>query len=165
MAKTKSLVLCSCMILFAGLAWAQEVDPFEELASLAATVAKNSVSGGGSIRAKRELDPELTKRLNDPRACQGRIEEKQLSEPFPQTIIKLRVRKLPAEGIAKDVKAGDLIVAIPKYKYNERRELLTQHQDNKYLLQSPYVKTGDMVAIRLIEKRDNVWVFDYIERL
>ncbi len=118
--------------------------------------------GGGSIRAKREVDKTLMVRLKDKRNLEAKVEMVKLGR-FPIVAVKLKVTRPAKEGAGKSIKRNTSIVVIPALKVDDGKISL---QDSDTLLNAGafYLKRGDKVAVRLGEQKGKVWMADYIER-
>jgi hypothetical protein len=141
---------------------AAEADPLAELAKLGDSVAETAQEGGGSIRAKKDVDLTRDKRLKDPRNVEAKVESLKTGA-FPAVALKLKVLKPSKEGAGKDLKANETIVVTPKLKSEGGKIALT---DNETVLNSGsfYLQDGDKVMVRLGEKTGKVWQAEYIER-
>lgn len=141
---------------------AAEADPLAELAKLGDSVAETAQEGGGSIRAKKDVDLSRDKRLKDPRNVEAKVESSKTGT-FPAVALKLKVLKPAKEGPGKDLKANEIIVVTPKLKADGGKIALT---DNETVLNSGsyYLVDGDKVMVRLGEKTGKVWQAEYIER-
>lgn len=159
------VVLTSCVALsIAAVALADNtVDPLAELTSLGNSVADNSQQGGGSIRAKRDVDPTLAIRLKDGKNVEGRVESVTRGK-FPAAVIKLKVVNPAKEGAGKDVNKNDSLVVVPKFKV-DKGQLSLSEPEAIINAGTFYLHEGDKVAVRLTGKHDKVWEADYIERM
>jgi len=151
------LVLC-----VGASARAAEADPLAELAKLGDSVAETTQEGGGSIRAKKDVDLTRDKRIKDPRNLEAKVESVKTGA-FPVVALKLKILKPSKEGAGKDLKANDVIVVTPKLKTDGGKVALT---DDDTVLNSGsfYLQEGDKVAVRLGDKAGKVWQAEYIER-
>ena len=139
-----------------------EFDPLAELAALGDAVAEEGPEGGGSIRAKREVDKTLMARLKDKRNIEAKVEKVKLGK-FPIVAVKLKITRPAKEGAGKAIKRNSSIVVVPNLKVDGGKVLL---KDKDTLLNAGafYLKRGDKVAVRLGEQKGKVWMADYIER-
>jgi hypothetical protein len=148
----------------AGVAYAQDNDPLAELAALGSAMADASQpQAGGSIRAKREVDPTLAKRLKDPKNLEAKVEAVKPGK-FPAAAVVVKVTQPAKEGTGKGVNKNDSLVIVPRFKVEKGQVLMTD-ADTVINAGSFYLQSGDKVSIRLGEKRDRVWEAEYIERM
>lgn len=139
-------------------------DPLAELANLGSAVASNAQpQGGGSIRAKKAVDPGLMARLKDPKNLEARVDSTQTGK-FPVVAVKLKVVSPAKEGPGTGVKANDSLVVIPRYKIEKGQVLMTD-PDTSLNAGSFYLQEGDRVSVRLGDKKGSYWEAEYIERM
>ncbi len=139
-----------------------ETDPLAELASLGDSVAETAQEGGGSIRAKKDVDLTREKRLKDPKNLEAKVERLKAGT-FPTVALRLKVLKPAKEGPGKDVKANDTLVVVPRLKVDGGKVSLA---DRETVLNagSYYLQEGDRVMVRLGASKGKVWEAEYIER-
>ena len=139
-----------------------DVDPLAELAALGDAIAETGPEGGGSIRAKRDVDPEVAKRMKDPKNFEGKVEMVKLGR-FPAVAIKIKVTKPAKDGAGKSIKRNASLVVIPKLKVDSGKVAM---EDGSTLINAGafYLKKGDKVLVRLGAEKGKVWEADYIER-
>ncbi len=156
-----SLFVVPVVLAVAAIAYA-ETDPLAELASLGEAMAETTPEGGGSIRAKKEVDTTRQKRLKDPRNLEGKVESIKTGA-FPAVAIKVRIAKPAKDGPGKSVKSGDAIVVVPKLKIDAGKVDLAD-ADTRLNAGSFYLQGGDRVVIRLGAAKGAVFEAEYIER-
>lgn len=159
-------LLASLILLMAAPAFAADAkdpDPLAELSAMGNTLADNSQQGGGSIRAKRDVDASFFKRTKDPKNFEAKVEMVQQGK-FPGAVVQLRVVVPAKEGPGKDLAKNDAVVVIPRYKVEKGQFLMTD-PDTLINAGSFYLQNGDRVAVRLGQKRDKLWEAEYIERM
>ena len=144
-------------------AHAQETDPLAELASLGSSMADSNPEGGGSIRAKRDVDPAIAQRQKDPNNLEAKVEQLNPGK-FPAVAVKLKVTKSAKEGPGKSINKNDTIVIIPKLKV-DKGQVAMSDPATAINAGSFYLMAGDKVVVRLGSQRGKVWEADYIERL
>jgi hypothetical protein len=149
-------------LLLVGAAAQAESDPLAELAQLGDSVAETVQEGGGSIRAKREVDLTRDRRLKDPRNLEARVETVKTGT-FPAVALKLRVLKTAREGQGQALKAGDVLVVVPQLKVEAGQVVLTDPATTVNA-GAFYVVEGDKVVVRLGAKSGRAWQAAYIER-
>ncbi len=139
-----------------------ETDPLAELASLGDSVAETAQEGGGSIRAKKDVDLTREKRLKDPKNLEAKVERLKAGT-FPTVALRLKVLKPAKEGPGKDVKANDTLVVVPRLQITGGKVSLA---DAATVLNagSYYLQEGDRVMVRLGASKGKVWEAEYIER-
>jgi hypothetical protein len=139
-----------------------EGDPLAELAKLGDSVAESAQEGGGSIRAKKDVDLTRDKRLKDPKNIEAKVEEVKAGA-FPAVAVRLKVLKPAKEGAGKDLKANDSIVIVPKLKVDGKKVVL-EDADTVLNAGSFYLMEGDKVVVRLGANKGKMWEAEYIER-
>ncbi len=139
-----------------------EGDPLAELASLGDSVAETAQEGGGSIRAKKDVDLSRDKRLKDGKNLEGKVETIKIGT-FPAVAIKLKVLKPAKDGAGKDVAANEVLVIVPRLKV-EGGKVAMNDAETQLNAGSFYLVQGDKVAVRLGAKKGKVWEAEYIER-
>lgn len=166
------LLLLSCTVaaalLFTGVARADdqaaaEADPLAALAELGDSLAMDGPEAGGSIRAKKDADLTVVKRLKDKRNLLAKVVQIKRAA-FPWIALKLKVVKPATEGAHKAaVKKNDEIVVIPTLKLTAKAPDLS---DPATLINAGafYLQSGDQVMVRLTETRGKKWLAEYIER-
>ncbi len=139
-----------------------EADPLAELAALGDAVAATGPEAGGSIRAKRDVDPAVAQRQSDPRNAEARVETVKIGK-FPMVAVRLKITKGAKQGPGKDLAKNATIVIVPKLKVDAGKVSL---EDPETALNAGafYLQNGDKVLVRVGEKKDKVWQADYIER-
>ena len=155
--------LCVVAAATASVALADAADPLAELASLGNSVADSAQEGGGSIRAKREVDRTVIARQKDGKNIQARVDSVKQGK-FPAAAIQVKVTTPAQEGPGQGVARNDVLVIIPKYAVDAGHIRL---DDATAVINagSYYLREGDRVSIRLVSKRDKIWEADYIERM
>ncbi|MEE8409111.1 MAG: hypothetical protein V3T05_05870 [Myxococcota bacterium] len=140
----------------------EEEDPLAALAELGDAVAEVGPEGGGSIRAKKEVDLDRSKRLKDKRNLEARVESVN-KKRFPIVAVTIKVTKPAKDGAGKAVKKNDKMVVVPKLKVVDKNIAMT---DADTLLNAGafYLKKGDKVGVRLGTNKGTYWEADYIER-
>jgi hypothetical protein len=139
-----------------------ETDPLAELAQLGDSVADSAQEGGGSIRAKREVDLTRDRRLKDPRNLEARVESVKTGT-FPAVALRLKVLKAAKEGPGQSFKASDVLVVVPRLVVEGGKVVLTdpttvQNAGAYYLVE------GDKVVLRLGARSGRTWQAEYLER-
>jgi hypothetical protein len=143
--------------------WAEDADPLAGLAQLGNTLAMAGPEAGGSIRAKKDADLTEAKRKSDKRNYEASVVEIKRAA-FPAIALKLKVVKQPSEGDQKSAVAkNEDVVIIPELKIAGNQPDMA---DEATLINAGafYLRAGDKVVLRLKEKKDKVWVVEYIER-
>jgi len=148
--------------LFAAATVRAEVDPVAELASLGDSVAETAQEGGGSIRAKKDVDMSRDQRLKDVKNLEAKVEMVKVGT-FPAVAVKVKVLKPAKEGAGKDVAANAILVLVPKLKV-EGGKVAMGDANTRLNAGSFYLVEGDKVAIRLGAQKGKVWEAEYIER-
>ena len=160
-----------CALMWGALSFAQNEadedafvdDPLAELAALGDSVAELDPEGGGSIRAKKAVDPELMARLKDRRNLEAKVDTVKAGG-FPAVAVRIKVLKPAKEGAGKQAKRNETIVLVPDFKVMGGRVDMRDH-NTRINAGSYYLRKGDKVVVRLREKRKgNVWSAAYIER-
>lgn len=137
-------------------------DPLAELAALGDAMADTAPEGGGSIRAKKDVDAAFTKRVRDPRNVQARVDATNTGN-FPAVALQVIVMRPAREGAGKDVAKNSKLVVIPKLKTENGRIDMTD-TETRINAGSFYLRRGDRVVLRLGQKKNKVWEAEYIER-
>lgn len=137
-------------------------DPLAELAALGNAVADTAEEGGGSIRAKKNVDLTRDQRLKDPKNIEAKVDVVKLGT-FPNVALRLVVLKASKEGAGKDVKANEILAVVPKMKVEGGKVVMTD-ADTALNAGAFYVLQGDKVAVRLGTKQGKVWEAEYVER-
>ncbi len=138
-------------------------DPLAELAALGDSVAEsNTQEGGGSIRAKKDVDLTRDKRLKDVKNLEAKVESVKTGT-FPLVAVVLKVIKPAKEGAGAGVKANETVVIVPKLKTNAGKVAM-EDADTMLNASSFYLMAGDKVMVRLGEKQGKAWQAEYIER-
>jgi len=150
------------LLLAASVEAQEEDDPLAELAALGDAVAETGPEGGGSIRAKKDVDQEASKRLKDRRNLEAKVELVKVGA-FPAVAVKLKVIKPAKEGAGKGVQKNSSLVVLPKLKVDGGKISL---EDPETLRNAGafYLKRGDKVMVRLGPSKGKVWEAEYIER-
>jgi hypothetical protein len=159
-----TLAVLASGLLFSNSVEAQQAnDPLAELAALGDSVAEsNTQEGGGSIRAKKDVDLTRDKRLKDPKNLEAKVESVK-TKSFPLVAVVLKVVKPAKEGAGAGVKANETVVVVPRLKVDAGKVAL---EDGDTLMNagSYYLMAGDKVMVRLGEKQKDFWQAEYIER-
>src|SRR5688572_13572181 len=108
----RNLFLVVGVVAFAAVAVAQDADPLAELAALGDAVASSGPEGGGSIRAKRDVDPAVAQRQGDPRNVEAKVEEVKGGK-FPAVALRLKITKV-GKSAGADAKKDSSVVIVPK---------------------------------------------------
>lgn len=138
-------------------------DPLAELAALGDAMADEGPEGGGSIRAKREVNPEVAKRKKDKRNIEGKVEEIKTGK-FPNVAVKIKVLKPAKEGEGKKVKRNDSLVVVPSLKISGGNVSMND-PETRLNAGAFYLQVGDKVLVRLGENtKGKLWKAEYIER-
>ena len=158
----RGLTIVSVLFLAVTVEAQDEDDPLAELAALGDAIAETGPEGGGSIRAKRDIDPAIAKRMKDPRNVEGKVEVVKVGK-FPAVAIKFNVTRSAKEGAGKDVPRNGSIVVLPKLKVDGGKVALA---DGDTLVNAGafYLKKGDKILVRLGKNKGKVWEAEYIER-
>jgi hypothetical protein len=157
-----TIVLVASAVLFSNSVEAQ-TDPLAELAALGDSVAEsNTQEGGGSIRAKKDVDLTRDKRLKDGKNIEAKVESVK-SKTFPIVALVLKVIKPAKEGAGAAVKANDTVIIVPKLKVDGGRVAMDD-PDTMMNAGSYYLQAGDKVMVRLGQKTKDTWQAEYIER-
>jgi hypothetical protein len=145
-----------------SIAYAAEADPLAELAALGDQMTAVAPEGGGSIRAKRDVDVSKLDRLKDPENIEARVEELKMGR-FPAVALRVRVVKPAQTGIAKSVKTNDSLVIFPNYKVDagkvDFKDEGTARNAGAFFLQN-----GDKVIVKLDKQLKQTWRASFIER-
>lgn len=141
---------------------AAESDPLAELASLGDAIAESVQEGGGSIRAKKDVDLSRAKRLKDEKNLEARVEATR-SGSFPAVALRLKVLKPAKDGAGKSLKVSESIVVVPKLKV-VGTALALDDGDTVRNAGAYYLQVGDKVMVRLGAQKGQVWQAEYIER-
>lgn len=163
--RTGGRALAALCLMLAAPAVAQEgadVDPLAELAALGDAMADAGPEGGGSIRAKRNVDPEEAQRRKDKRNIEARVEQLNTGK-FPAVAVKLKVLKPAKEGEGKDIKRSQTLVVVPALKI-EGSSVAMEDPQTRLNAGAFYLQVGDQVLVRLGAQKGNVWTAEYIER-
>ena len=140
-----------------------EDDPLAELAALGDAIADVGPEAGGSIRAKRMIDPALLQRQKDPNNLQARVETVRVGR-FPAVALKVKVSRPAKEGPGKQIARNDSLVLLPKLKVKGGRVALDD-PDTLRNAGAFYFKPGDKIYVRLgAKQKGTVWEAEYIER-
>jgi len=152
------------LVFAAPAAFAQdEEDPLAELAALGDAMADEGPEGGGSIRAKREVDPEIAKRKKDKRNLEGKVEEIKTGK-FPNVAVKIKILKAAKEGEGKKVKRNESLVVVPQLKVDAGNVAMAD-PGTRLNAGAFYLQVGDKVLVRLGENtKGKLWKAEYIER-
>jgi len=137
-------------------------DPLAELAALGDAMAEEGPEGGGSIRAKRDVDPAIAKRKGDKRNVEGKVQEI-VSGKFPFVAVKIKVSRPAKEGDGSKFKKNELLVVVPKLKLEGKRVAMDDG-DTRLNAGAFYLQSGDRVLVRVGAKKGQVWEAEYIER-
>ncbi len=149
--------------LVAGVAWAESsADPLAELAALGSSMTAVGPEGGGSIRAKREVDLTKTTRQTDAENLEARVEEVKVGR-FPAAAVRLRVVKPAKSWAGAELKANDTLVIVPALKVENGR-IIMDDPNTTMNAGSYYLQTGDKVMLKLTKKQGAMWQAGYIER-
>lgn len=135
-----------------------DADPLAALAGLGASTGPSETpEGGGSIRASKPtpmaaLTPEV-----------GTLFEADVVEvvrgTFPVVSVKVRLKKLAKNVTFKNkLRYGNMVEAV--VKLGNIRERQTQQTLGAY-----YLKKGDRVSVRLLERDEGGYATDWLERL
>jgi hypothetical protein len=146
---------------FGVIASAQSDDPLAELAALGDAVASSGPEGGGSIRAKREVDPAVAQRQGDARNYEAKVEEVKGGK-FPVVALRLKIMKPAKQGVA-EVKKDGMIVIVPKLKVDAGKVDMND-ADTRLNAGAFYLQPGDKVLVRLGANKGKVYEAEYIER-
>ena len=141
---------------------AQDEDPLAALAALGDAISDDGPEGGGSIRAKKDVDTAMTDRLGDPHNLQVKITEV-LHGKFPAVAVKAKVLKLPKTRGAVEISKNETLVLVPLLKVRGGRVDM-QDEGTRINAGSFYLRCGDKAMVRLGERRGKVWQAAYIER-
>lgn len=138
-------------------------DPLAELTALGDAMAAIGPEGGGSIRAKADVDPKVRARKRDKRNFDGRVDSIKVGS-FPAVAVRVRVSRPAKDGPGKGLQRNALVVLVPVYKV-EGGAVAMQDEATRLNAGAFYLKAGDRVVVRLGENiKDNLWQAEYIER-
>lgn len=141
----------------------EEGDPLAELAALGDAMASLGPEGGGSIRAKRDVDPKVAARRKDKRNLEARVESVKVGG-FPTVALRIKVTRPAKSGPGKSVKRNSSLVIVPAYQVSGGQVAL-KDPDTLRNAGAFYLKSGDRVLVRLADKPDGkLWRAEYIER-
>ena len=157
----KLLLLAPAFFLISANVLAED-DPLAELAALGDSVAEVGQEGGGSIRAKKDVDMSRDKRLKHPKNIEAKVEMVKAGT-FPAVAVKLKVIKSAKEGAGKGIAANATIVVIPQLKTTGGKVSMDD-PDTALNAGSFYLQEGDKVMVRIAQQQGKVWVAEYIER-
>ncbi len=158
-----AIVFVSISLGAAPAAAQDEADPLAELAALGEEMSEGGPEGGGSIRAKRDVDPAIRARKGDKRNIQAKVQSIKMGA-FPAVAIKLKITKSAKDGAGKDIKRNSTIVVMPTLKIIKGH---VNMKDAETLLNAGafYLQAGDKVVVRLGKNtKGTLWQADYIER-
>jgi len=140
----------------------EELDPLAELDILGEALADTGPEGGGSIRAKRELDKTVLARIKDKRNLEGKVDQVKRGK-FPLVAVRLKVTRPAKDGPGKGIKKNSKLVVVPTHKISGSSVEIAE--DSSIINAGAYfLKRGDRVVVRLGEQRKNTWSAEYIER-
>lgn len=146
-----------------GLALAQDIDPLAELAALGDSLSDAGPEGGGSIRAKREVDPSIAKRKTDKRNLEARVEDVRTGK-FPAVAVKLKVLKPAQDGAGKGLSRNATLVVLPQLKVAGGKVDMGD-EPTRLNAGAFYLQSGDRVVVRIGDnKKGDLWTAEYIER-
>ncbi len=138
-------------------------DPLAELAALGDAMAATGPEGGGSIRAKRDVDPKVSARKRDKRNFEGKVESIKVGG-FPAVAVRVKVTRPAKEGVGKAVKRNTVVVLIPKFKV-AAGEVTMSDDATRLNAGAFYLQPGDRVLVRVGENtKGSLWTAEYIER-
>jgi len=145
-----------------SVAHAADADPLAELAALGDQMTIIAPEGGGSIRAKRDVDMSKLDRQKDPENIEARVEELKFGR-FPAVALRVRVVKPAQAGVGKNEKTNESLVIFPNYKVDAGRvdfkDAGTAQNVGAFFLQS-----GDKVIVKLDKQLKQTWRASSIER-
>lgn len=144
----------------AGSDGASVLEELQELGDAAA--AEVEPSGGGSIRAKKEVELARANRLDRDGNLLAKVEAL-LRGRFPLVALRVRVIRAARTGKGAEVGTGAILVVAPEVA-TRGQEVDLSEPANQLNAGAYYLKPGDKVAIRLGEKRGETWIADYVER-
>ncbi len=140
-----------------------EDDPLAELAALGDAMMDEGPEGGGSIRAKKEVDTAVTKRKKDGRNVEAKVEEVKLGK-FPRVAVKVRVSRPAKTGKGAGLAKNDTLVIIPLFKV-KKGKIVMEDDATRLNAGAFYLQRGDKVMIRLGDNpKGKLWKAEYIER-
>lgn len=137
-------------------------DPLAELAALGDALGDSGPEGGGSIRAKRDVDPAIAAQLKDKRNVSGKVEAVRLGK-FPAVAVRIKVVKPAESGPGQDFQQNDEIVVVPKMKVSAGRVDMSD-PDTVTNAAAYYLQEGDKVLLRIDSKRGSAWQVAWIQR-
>lgn len=153
-----AFVFVACL----SVANAEGDDPLAELAALGNALGDSGPEGGGSIRAKRDVDPAVAAQLKDKRNLTGKVEAVRLGK-FPAVAVRIKVVKPADAGPGENFQQNDEIVVVPKMKVSggkvDMGDADTVNNAGAY-----YLQEGDKILVRLESKRGNAWQVAWIQR-
>lgn len=154
--------VCAFALFFSHAKAQEEIDPLAELVALGEEMGAAGPEGGGSIRAKKDADLTVTKRLRDPNNLEARVQSVS-KRGFPIVAITLSVTRPASQGEGKKMARNAKLVVVPKLKADKQN---IDMKDAATLINagSFYLKKGDRVMVRLGEKKGKFWEAEYIER-
>lgn len=141
---------------------APPADPLAQLAALGDAVAQTGPEGGGSIRAKKDVNTAMAQRLGDHHNLEAKVEAVRTGA-FPVVALRVRVLRPAKEGPGKSVARNQTLAVVPKL---EVKGAHVDMKDPTTLINAGayYLKPGDRVMVRLGAKKAKFWEADYIER-
>ncbi len=137
-------------------------DPLLALRSLGDALAEQAPEGGGSIRAKPEVDTSRAQMLAQPENLLAVVGEIQRGR-FPLTAVKVRVLRPAQAGAGSRLQPGDELVLLPLLKLvgdtPDLSDQATVRNQGAY-----YLKVGDKVRVCLGETSGKAIFATRIER-
>lgn len=142
---------------------AAALDPFAEMASLADEMSAATPEAGGSIRAKRDVDPKVRARKKDKRNVEAKVEQIKRGR-FPMVVLKLKVIRSAKEGPGKEFTRNASIVVMPAMA-TKAGQVDMADDATRINAGAFYFEHGDKVVLRPTKNtKGDLWQVDYIER-